>query len=113
VLPRVYVPASGRWGNLYSDLLEYVISAALIFYILTVAAVFRLRQTRPDAPRPYKTRGYPVVPAAYIITAATILVVLFTYRPATTWPGLGIVIAGVPVYWLVTRKTRSGARTTP
>jgi len=111
VLPRVYVPASGRWGNLYSDLLEYVISAALIFYILTVAAVFRLRQTRPDAPRPYKTRGYPVVPAAYIITAATILVVLFAYRPATTWPGLGIVIAGVPVYWLVTRKARAEART--
>jgi APA family basic amino acid/polyamine antiporter len=112
VFPRVYVPASGRWGNLYSDLLEYVISAALIFYILTVAAVFRLRRTRPDAPRPYKTRGYPVVPAAYIITAATILVVLFAYRPATTWPGLGIVIAGVPVYWLVTKKARAEARTT-
>jgi len=108
VLPRVYIPSSGTWGNLYSDLLEYVISAALIFYILTVAAVFRLRHTRPDAPRPYKTKGYPVIPAAYILVAATILVVLFLYRPATTWPGLVIVLAGVPVYWLVT-KTGKGA----
>jgi len=113
VLPRVYVPASGRWGNLYSDLLEYVISAALIFYILTVAAVFRLRRTRPDVSRPYKTKGYPVVPVAYIMTAATILVVLFAYRPATTWPGLLIVLAGVPVYWLVTKKAGIRARPTP
>jgi APA family basic amino acid/polyamine antiporter len=101
VLPRVHDSASGAWGNLYSNLLDYVISAALIFYVLTVAAVFRLRRTRPDAPRPYRTRGYPVVPAAYVLTAATILIVLFAYRPATTWPGLLIVLAGVPVYWLV------------
>src|SRR6185312_14691528 len=105
VLPRVYVPASGRWGNLYSDLLDYVISAALIFYVLTVAAVFRLRRTRPDAPRPYRTWGYPVVPAAYVLTAGTILIVLFAYRPATTWPGLAIVLAGVPVYWFLRRRT--------
>jgi basic amino acid/polyamine antiporter, APA family len=109
VLPRVYLPTSGKWGNLYSDLLEYVISAALIFYILTVGAVFRLRQTRPDVPRPYKTKGYPVIPAAYILVAATILVVLFLYRPATTWPGLVIVLAGVPVYWLVTKNPGKGA----
>ena len=105
VLPRTYNPISRTWGNLYSDLLDYVISAALIFYVLTVAAVFRLRRTRPDAPRPYRTWGYPVVPAAYVLTAATILVVLFAYRPATTWPGLAIVLAGVPVYWLLRRRT--------
>ena len=101
VLPRVHDSTSGAWGNLYSNLLDYVISAALIFYVLTVSAVFRLRRTRPDAARPYQTWGYPVVPATYVVTAASILIVLFAYRPATTWPGLLIVLAGVPVYWLV------------
>lgn len=105
VLPRVYDPATRSWGNLYSDLLEYVISAALIFYVLTVAGVFRLRITRPAAPRPYRTLGYPVVPALYILTAGAILLMLFIYRPATTWPGLLIVLLGIPVY-LVIRKSR-------
>src|SRR5437899_2078878 len=59
VLPRIYEPATQSWGNLYSNLLEYVISAALIFYVLTVVGVFRLRFKRPDAPRPYRTLGYP------------------------------------------------------
>ncbi len=99
VLPRTYDAATGRYGNLYSNLLDYVISAALLFYILTVAGVFRLRATRPDAPRPYRTVGYPWLPAAYIGGAAIILVVLLLYRPATTWPGFGIVLLGVPVYF--------------
>ncbi len=98
VLPRTYDPATGRYGNLYGNLLDYVISAALIFYILTIAGVFRLRATRPELPRPYRAFGYPVVPALYIAGAATILLVLFAYRPATTWPGLVIVLLGVPVY---------------
>ena len=97
--PRAY-------GNLYSNLLDYVISAALIFYILTIAGIFRLRQTRPDADRPYRAFGYPVVPALYIVGAATILLVLFVYRTATTWPGLVIVLLGVPVYFAW--KPRSG-----
>lgn len=101
VLPRTYNPVTGAWGNLYSNLLDYVISAALIFYVLTVAGVFRLRYTRPTAARPYRTWGYPAVPAAYIVVAATILIVLFAYRPATTWPGLAIVLAGIPVYWAI------------
>ena len=100
VLPRTYDPATGAYGNLYSNLLDYVISAALIFYILTIAGVFRLRLTRPDADRPYRTWGYPLVPALYIAGAATILLVLFVYRTATTWPGLIIVLLGVPVYFL-------------
>ena len=87
------------YGNLYSNLLDYVISAALIFYILTIAGIFRLRRTRPDVERPYRAFGYPVVPALYIAGAATILLVLFVYRPATTWPGLVIVLLGVPVYF--------------
>ena len=101
VLPRTYDPATQSWGNLYSNLLEYVISAALIFYVLTVAGVFRLRITRPDAPRPYRTIGYPVVPGLYILMASTILAVLFAYRPATTWPGLLIVLLGIPIYLVI------------
>ena len=99
VLPRTYDPATRAYGNLYSNLLDYVISAALIFYILTIAGIFRLRQTRPNADRPYRAFGYPVVPALYIVGAATILLVLFVYRTATTWPGLAIVLLGVPVYF--------------
>jgi APA family basic amino acid/polyamine antiporter len=100
VLPRTYDPATRVYGNLYNNLLDYVISAALIFYILTIAGIFRLRQTRPEADRPYRAIGYPIVPALYIAGAATILLVLFVYRTATTWPGLIIVLLGVPVYFL-------------
>jgi APA family basic amino acid/polyamine antiporter len=104
VLPRTYNPATQEYGNLYSDLLDYIISAALIFYILTIAGVFRLRITKPNADRPYRAFGYPWLPALYIIGAAAILIVLFTYRAATTWPGLIIVILGVPVYFLIARS---------
>jgi basic amino acid/polyamine antiporter, APA family len=86
---------------LYGSLLDYVISAALLFYILTIAAVFRLRATRPDAPRPYRAFGYPVLPAVYIVGALAIMVVLLIYRPSTPWPGFLIVVLGVPIYiWL-------------
>src|SRR5882724_6241611 len=105
VLPRTFNPATGAYGNLYSNLLDYVISAALIFYILTIAGIFRLRQSRPDADRPYRAIGYPVIPALYILGAAAILLVLFVYRPATTWPGLVIVLLGVPVYFAWKPKT--------
>jgi len=104
VLPRTYDPATGAYGNLYSNLLDYVISAALIFYILTIAGIFRLRRTRPNAERPYRAFGYPVVPALYIVGAATILLVLFIYKTSTTWPGLVIVLLGVPVYFAWRRK---------
>jgi basic amino acid/polyamine antiporter, APA family len=99
VLPRTYDPATQAYGNLYNNLLDYVISAALIFYILTIAGIFRLRRTRPDVERPYRAIGYPIVPALYVAGAATILLVLFIYRTATTWPGLIIVLLGVPVYF--------------
>lgn len=100
VLVRTYHPATKTYGNLYSNLLDYVISAGLIFYILTIAAVFRLRKLRPDAERPYRAFGYPFVPAFYLVCASVILVVLFAYRPATTIPGVVIVLIGVPVYFL-------------
>jgi APA family basic amino acid/polyamine antiporter len=107
VLPRVYSPATRTYGNLYGDLLEYVISAALIFYILTIAGIFRLRARRPDVERPYRAFGYPVVPILYMLGAATILLVLFIYRPSTTWPGLAIVLLGVPVYLMRAGTARS------
>ena len=98
VLPRTYDPATHTYGNLYSNLLDYVISAALIFYILTIVAVVRLRFTRPGAARPYKTWGYPLTPAIYIVLGSVVLVMLFAYRPATTWPGLIIILTGAIVY---------------
>lgn len=104
VLPRTFNSATNSYGNLYSNLLDYVVSSALIFYILTIAGVFRLRATRPNADRPYKAFGYPVVPALYIVGALTILLVLFAYRSSTTWPGLVIVLLGVPVYFMWRRK---------
>lgn len=99
VLPRT-VRVDGSYGSLYNDLLTYVISAALIFYILAIAAIFVLRVKQPDAERPYKAFGYPIIPALYCIGAAIILVVLFVYQTTATWPGLVIVLTGVPVYFI-------------
>jgi basic amino acid/polyamine antiporter, APA family len=107
ILLRTYDGASGTYGNLYSNLLEYVVSAALMFYILTIAGLFRLRRTRPDASRPYRAFGYPVVPALYLSAATWILAVLFVYRATTSWPGLIIALLGVPVY-LLWRGTARG-----
>jgi APA family basic amino acid/polyamine antiporter len=105
VLPRTITgtnPTTGEptYGNLYGDLLTYVISAALIFYILTILGIFTLRFKRPEVERPYRAFGYPIVPALYIIGAAVILVVLFIYQTAATWPGLIIIITGLPVYFI-------------
>lgn len=99
VLPRT-VRADGSYGLLYNDLLTYVISAALIFYILAITAIFVLRVKQPDAERPYKAVGYPLIPALYVIGAAVILIVLFVYQTTATWPGLLIVLTGVPVYFI-------------
>jgi basic amino acid/polyamine antiporter, APA family len=114
VLVRTYNPSTGTFGNLYSNLLDYVVSADLLFYILTIAAVFRLRRLRPEAERPYRAWGYPLVPALYILSAAVILAVLFVYRPATTFPGLVIVLIGVPLYFAFQRSSaRASAPTIP
>jgi APA family basic amino acid/polyamine antiporter len=83
-----------------------VISAALIFYILTIAGIYALRRKQPEADRPYKAFGYPAVPALYIIGALVILVVLFVYQTATTWPGLVIVLTGAPAYFLWRAQAR-------
>ncbi len=84
----------------YGDLLDYVIFAVLIFYILTVGGIFILRRKQPDVERPYKAFGYPIIPAIYIALATLICAILLIYKPAFTWPGLGIVATGIPVYFI-------------
>jgi APA family basic amino acid/polyamine antiporter len=98
------VTGLGEYGNLYSDLLDYVIFAVLIFYVLTIAGLFVLRRKQPQAERPYRAMGYPIVPALYIVAATAIMVVLLLYRTNTSWPGLLIVLTGVPIYFLWKRK---------
>jgi APA family basic amino acid/polyamine antiporter len=88
----------------YGQLLDYIIFAELVFYILTIAGLFVLRFKRPDAPRPYKAWGYPVLPALYIVMAAWICVVLLRYKPQYTWPGLVLVLLGIPVYLFWSRR---------
>jgi basic amino acid/polyamine antiporter, APA family len=95
------------YGNLYGQLLDWVVFAVLIFYVLTIAGLFVLRRKRPDAERPYRAFGYPFVPALYMVAASTIALVLLLYRTKTSLPGLAIVLTGVPVYWLWKRRAAS------
>jgi APA family basic amino acid/polyamine antiporter len=88
----------------YGQLLDYVIFAVLVFYILTIFGLFVLRRTRPDAARPYKAFGYPVLPGLYIVMAVWICGVLLRYKPQYTWPGLILVLLGVPVYLVWKRQ---------
>jgi APA family basic amino acid/polyamine antiporter len=83
----------------YGQLLDYIIFAVLVFYILTIVGLFVLRRTRPNAERPYRAIGYPVLPIIYILMALFIDVVLLRYKPQYTWPGLIIVLLGIPVYF--------------
>jgi APA family basic amino acid/polyamine antiporter len=98
------------YGNLYSDLLDYVVFSVLIFYVLTIAGIFVLRAKRPDTERPYRAFGYPFVPLLYIVAALAIMFVLLLYKTQTTWPGLVIVLLGVPAYLVWSRRpaTASG-----
>jgi APA family basic amino acid/polyamine antiporter len=106
VLIRTFDPSTDEYGNLYSNLLDYVVSAALLFYILTIAGLFRLRRSRRDMDRPYRAIGYPVIPVLYLLGAAAILVVLLVYRPLTTLPGMIIVLLGVPVFIAFRRTSK-------
>lgn len=107
--PRYKTPVAGLlvqavWTVLlcvsgsYSQLLDYIIFAELVFYILTIVGLFVLRFKQPDAPRPYRAWGYPVLPALYIVMAAWVCIVLLRYKPQYTWPGLVLVLLGIPVY---------------
>jgi APA family basic amino acid/polyamine antiporter len=105
-VPGFAIVVQGIWSVLlclsgtYSDLLDYVIFAVLIFFSLTILAIFVLRVKRPEIPRPYKAFGYPVIPALYIITTTFIMVILLIYKPTYTFPGLAIVIVGIPVFFI-------------
>ena len=112
------VPAAALWmqfiwasalclSGKYGDLLDFIIFTVLIFYILTIAGIFKLRKTQPDMPRPYKAFGYPFIPLLYIILAATICIVLLFYKPMYTWPGLIIVLAGIPIYYIVQKSNNA------
>ncbi len=113
--PNVALAVQCVWACLltisgtYSDLLDYVIFAVLLFYILTIAGVFVLRRSRPDMPRPYRALGYPVLPALYLVLAGLIEVLLLIYKPRYTWPGLLIVLAGVPFYFWWRRRQSAPA----
>jgi APA family basic amino acid/polyamine antiporter len=118
------VPAVGLWlqaawasvltfSGTYNDLLDYVIFAALLFYALTVIGLFVLRFTRPEAERPYRAIGYPILPAAYVLLCVAVMLTLLLVKPKLTWPGLFLVLLGVPVYYLwkaLSRPTDASGR---
>ncbi len=113
-VPAAGLILQGAWSILlifsgtYGELLDYVIFATLLFYVLTVVGLFVLRWKRPDAERPYRTLGYPIMPAVYVVLCAVIMLNLLIVKPMYTWPGLIIVLTGIPVYFLW--KWRSGGR---
>jgi len=105
-VPSKGLVTQGVWASIlclsgtYSDMLDYVVFAVLIFYVLTISGIFILRKRMPDAERPYKAVGYPGVPLVYVVVASLICVDLLFVRPNFTWPGLIIVMLGIPVYFL-------------
>ena len=105
-VPGAALIVQGVWTGLlclsgtYGDLLDYVVFAVLLFYILTVIGIFILRKKQPHVERPYKAFGYPIVPAVYILLAASISIDLLIFKPNYTWPGLRIVLLGIPVYFI-------------
>jgi basic amino acid/polyamine antiporter, APA family len=101
----IFLCVSGSYGQL----LDYIIFAALVFYALTIVGLFVLRVKQPDAPRPYKAIGYPFIPALYIVMAGSICAVLLRYKPQYTWPGLILVLLGIPVYLYWSRGARQTA----
>ncbi|HEX2327836.1 MAG TPA: amino acid permease [Candidatus Angelobacter sp.] len=109
--PRNALIVQGIWTCLlclsgsYGQLLDYIIFAVLVFYILTIAGLFVLRRTEPNAERPYRAIGYPILPGIYIVMALFIDVVLLRYKPQYTWPGLFIVLLGIPVYLVWSRRS--------
>ncbi|MFM7338897.1 MAG: APC family permease, partial [Bacteroidota bacterium] len=89
----------------YGALLDYVVTAVLIFYILTILGIFRLRSMKPDADRPYKAFGYPILPTIYIAFASAIILDLLVFKPGTTIPGVLLVLTGIPLYAFM-KKTK-------
>ena len=120
VNPKYHTPAASlmvqaAWAcfltltGTYNELLDYVIFAVVLFYILTILGLFRLRRTRPDAPRPYRAWGYPVLPALYVVFASFVEWALLTHKALRSIAGLCIVAVGVPVFYLWRRASTHGA----
>ena len=91
---------SGRYG----DLLDMISSVVVIFYVLAIIGIFRLRKSQPDIPRPYKAFGYPVLPMIYIVMGIIFIVLMAVYKPTYTWSGIIITLIGIPVYYLIRKK---------
>ena len=112
-VPGFAIVLQGIWSILlclsgtYGDLLDYVIFSVLIFFTLTILAIFILRKKRPDIPRPYKAIGYPVIPALYILTTTVIMLILLIYKPKYTGLGLLIVLIGIPVFYIWRKAGKS------
>jgi APA family basic amino acid/polyamine antiporter len=96
---------SGKYG----DLLDMVSFVVVIFYVLTILSIFILRKKRPDAERPYKAFGYPVLPLLYIIMGIAFCLLLIKFKPAFTWPGLIVVLIGIPIYFVALARNKSTA----
>ncbi len=112
-VPGVALIFQGIWAGIlclsgkYSELLDYVVFAVLLFYIMTIIGLFVLRIKKPEAERPYKAIGYPVLPALYILIAFIICIILLVHKPNYTWPGLIFVCIGIPVYYLFNRPKKA------
>ena len=110
--PSLALLMQGAWASVlclsgtYGQLLDFLIFSVLLFYILTIGGVFVLRRNRPGMARPYRTWGYPVLPALYIVMALFIEIQLLRYKPQYTWPGLLLVLLGIPVYWVWKKATK-------
>jgi len=114
--PAVSLMFQGVWASLltlsgsYNELLNYVIFAVVLFYILTIVGLFWLRHKRPDAPRPYRAWGYPVLPGLYIVFALFVEWALLTHKALQSVAGLCIVAVGIPVFYLWQRRASSSSR---
>ena len=111
------VPEFGLWiqavvasilclSGKYGDLLDMISFVVVLFYVLTIIGIFKLRKTKPDIQRPYKAFGYPILPAIYILMGIAFCILLIIYKPNFTWPGLGIVLFGIPIYYFSQRNLK-------
>ncbi len=117
-LNKAAVPEFGLWiqavvasilclSGKYGDLLDMISFVAVLFYVLTILGIFILRKKRPDAERPYKAFGYPVLPIIYILMGVAFCILLIIYKPSFTWPGLIIVLIGIPIYFIANRNKKN------
>jgi APA family basic amino acid/polyamine antiporter len=104
------VASLGSLSGKYGQLLDMISFVVVLFYILTIVGIFILRRKRPDAERPYKAFGYPLLPIAYVLMGAAFCILLIAFKPEFTWPGLIIVLSGIPLYYLaIASKSKTHA----